>query len=366
MQTTIKQSNNKIFFRSLLAISVCQECASHLAKDMRVKDPVIFGNRLLGTSQSLTEYYIAFDSRVLSSYQLSKQNAYATLQQELLQQTVGSLYQNGVATPIHLVSAHKETFDAWHLANKAVPMGNRKMLLSSLGQLTKRNSGIDIYKENRQYTLYVAFYYVGTEAQSQRVIEQEMERLQKTVLPLGYKIQNGSGTHQTDKENRIWVGLLLIIAAIIYFVCAILFESLVYPLLIISLIPISIIGVFLTFALTGYNFDQGGLASLVMLSGLVVNAGIYLLSEYQIQVRRNKPNPYLRAFNHKIVPIFLTVLSSVLGLIPFLFDGPQEVFWFAFALGTMGGMLFSLFALLFFMPIWLPANRPSQVFPFSK
>lgn len=68
----------------------------------------------------------------------------------------------------------------------------------------------------------------------------------------------------------------------IYFVCAILFESLRRPLVIIAMIPISFIGVFLTFWLFELRFDQGGFASFVLLSGLVVNAGIYLINDYNL------------------------------------------------------------------------------------
>ena len=50
--------------------------------------------------------------------------------------------------------------------------------------------------------------------------------------------------------------------------------------------------------------------------------------------------------------IISIVISTVLGLIPFLFDGPDEVFWFDFAVGTMGGMAFSIVALLVYFPIF--------------
>ena len=49
----------------------------------------------------------------------------------------------------------------------------------------------------------------------------------------------------------------------------------------------------------------------------------------------------------------MTILSTVLGLIPFLTDGPEEVFWFDFAVGTIGGMLFSVIALVFVLPVFL-------------
>ena len=69
---------------------------------------------------------------------------------------------------------------------------------------------------------------------------------------------------------------------------------------------------------------------------------------------------YIRAFNHKIVPITLTVISTVLGLIPFLMDGPDEVFWFAFAIGTMSGLLFSLLALVLVLPVWVITGRKTE------
>jgi multidrug efflux pump subunit AcrB len=62
---------------------------------------------------------------------------------------------------------------------------------------------------------------------------------------------------------------------------------------------------------------------------------------------------YIRAFNNTIIPISLTVVSTVLGLISFLMDGPNEVFWFAFVVGTMSGLLFSILALVFVMPVWV-------------
>lgn len=76
-------------------------------------------------------------------------------------------------------------------------------------------------------------------------------------------------------------------------------------------------------------FDQGGFAALVMLSGIVVNAGIYIVNAYrQDRSRRSDVRKYVRAFNHKITAIMLTIVSTVLGLVPFLFDGPDEVFCF--------------------------------------
>ena len=91
---------------------------------------------------------------------------------------------------------------------------------------------------------------------------------------------------------------------------------------------------------------------MIMLAGIVVNAGIYIVNEYNRMPAHRRS--FIRAYNHKIIPISLTILSTVLGLVPFLLDGKEEVFWFAFAIGTMGGMLFSYVALVIFLPMIMP------------
>ncbi len=94
-----------------------------------------------------------------------------------------------------------------------------------------------------------------------------------------------------------------------------------------------------------------------MLSGIVVNAGIYLANAYMNdKSRRPVIRKYVRAFNHKITAIMLTIISTVLGLVPFLFDGPEEVFWFPFAVGTIAGMVFSLVALLLYFPVFIQSE----------
>ena len=151
--------------------------------------------------------------------------------------------------------------------------------------------------------------------------------------------------------------LLLIVIAIIFFTTSILFNSLKQPLAIIFVIPISYIGVFLTFYLFGLNFDQGGFASFVLLCGITVNASIYILNEYNVvRCRYRKLVPiraYVKAWNAKIVPIFLTVVSTILGFIPFMVGTGKEAFWFPLATGTIGGLVMSIVGIFVFLPIFV-------------
>jgi multidrug efflux pump subunit AcrB len=55
--------------------------------------------------------------------------------------------------------------------------------------------------------------------------------------------------------------------------------------------------------------------------------------------------------------LFLTIISTVLGLVPFVWSGQKEVFWFAFAAGAMGGLIFSIVAILIYLPLFLKFER---------
>lgn len=111
------------------------------------------------------------------------------------------------------------------------------------------------------------------------------------------------------------------------FICSVVFESLWQAWVVVLMIPVSLMGAFLTFVLFDVGFGSGGFASLVLLSGLVVNASIYILCQYNLVVKlrkRDAVSAYLCAFNHKILPIFLTIVSTILGLLPFFGSGMRN------------------------------------------
>lgn len=339
--------------------SLCQDVIKSLSVNQRVKDPEIFGSGSWGSILSRNEYYIDYDPNRMALLGLSLTDGYSALQEQLFRQSLSSYFDGKVMEDVVLASSNIDNFDVWHLNNEYIKVGDKSLRFSEIGSIDKRRTGNDIYKKNQQYALTVGYDFIGSYNLSKKVIDKEIERLNSSVLPIGFKAKaEDYGWGVGESKKIVWI--LLYIIVVIYLVCAVLFESLVQPFIIILLIPMSFIGVFLTFYFTGFSFDQGGFASLVMLSGIVVNAGIYIINQSNLQQKygygrnRSAISNYIRAYNHKIVPILLTIISTVLGLIPFLFDGKSEVFWFAFAVGTMGGLLFSIIALVFFMPVWLP------------
>ena len=331
-----------------------EQLKENLSGNQRISGPGVFGEVGYGRTLVRNEYYIHFDPEKLALYGLNLNGVYAALNNLLTDRRAGRLYAGNTLTDIVLVTEQTETFDLWHVNNAYIDVQGINVKLSDLGTIQKRQMGNDIYRDNQQYRLFVAYDFVGPYELASRVLDTQAKELDE-VLPLGFKAEAERSGWYAGGGTKQYL-LLILIVAIIYFIGAILFESLIQPLAIISLIPISFIGVFLTFYLTGFHFDQGGFAAFVLLCGIVVNAGFYVISEYNHIRGRSRQTPlrsYLGAYNHKIVPILLTVISTILGLIPFLFEGPSEVFWFSFAIGTMGGMVFNLIALILYLPLFI-------------
>lgn len=337
-----------------------EQLKNSLGENERVKEVEISGSSGWNV-KTLYEYAIDFNHEGLGLNDVEIIEFYSFLKDKVFKANLSPVYSNNELQPVSLVSDSYGRFNVWDLNNRPVSIGEKQFKLSSFGTIGKQKSGNDIHKTNQQYQLVVAYDFIGPEPLSKMVRERHEKEL-SDILPLGYSVKqyNWGGWDKKDKNQYF---LILLVIVIIYFICSILLESLLQPFAIIFMIPISFIGVFLTFYLFDFNFDQGGFASFILLCGIVVNAGLYIINDYNNFCRtkgvKNNLTLYLKAFNHKIVPVFLTIISTVLGLVPFVWSGQKEVFWFAFAVGAMGGLIFSIVAILFYLPLFIRFNKKS-------
>ncbi len=267
---------------------------------------------------------------------------------------VASVSHDKEFIPVRLRPLNSENSKIWNVMNYPVSGQQGEALrFRNVAKIVKERVDGTINKTNQQYKVYVTYDYIGNYQLSTKVLKDNIKKINK-YLPLGFSAENGRGGYyyRYDEKKQYW--LLFLVMVIVYFICAILLESLLQPLAVIATIPLSFIGVFLTFALFKISFDQGGYASMVLLSGLTVNSALYIINDYNNNRRSNptrrKLPQYLKAYNHKITPILLTILSTSLGLIPFLIDGKEGGFWFSLAVGAIGGLTFSIVAIV----VWLP------------
>lgn len=336
-----------------------EQLRNMLLENERIQEVDINGGDNTWRTQSLNEYFIGFNKEQFGLQEISLYDFYSYINSRVYKQTLSPVFYNSESQPVSLTSNLYEAFNVWDLNNSPIRKDDKLLKLTDLGKVEKRRTGNDIYKYNQQYRLNLAYDFIGPVPLAKMVKEQHIQEMNK-ILPLGY-LTKDSSSGWWNKNDKKQYYLLFLVIAIIFLLTSILFESLKQPFVIISMIPISYIGVFLTFYLFDFNFDQGGFASFVLLSGLVVNAGLYIINDYNNLKNKypkyNNLQLYIKAFNNKIIPIFLTIISTVLGLIPFVWLGQQEVFWFAFAVGAMGGLVFSFIALVIYMPLFMKLSH---------
>jgi multidrug efflux pump subunit AcrB len=255
--------------------------------------------------------------------------------------------------PVALTTEAPERYDRWRLENWSVPRDSTQFDFSTVASLEKRVAPQALHKENQQYLRLVAFEYLGSPRFGNKHLTACLDTL-RAGLPLGFTAERRS--YSRDREAKQLTALMGLAVLLIFFICAVLFESLRQAFNIILLIPISCIGIFITFYYFNVRLDQGGYTSFLLVTGLAVNGLILVVNEFNYLRKRHtcwtEAQLYGLAIRHKILPIVLTVVSTAAGLIPFLLGGRNEVFWYALAAGTIGGLVFSLFVILFISPVF--------------
>lgn len=274
------------------------------------------------------------------------------------------VYMGGFLAPMTLRSAYADTYEMWDIYNEPMITESQGIVkLKDLLSITREITDNSISREDQQYIISVTYDFIGNYELARIVLDRNIEET-SALLPLGYTAQTRSYTYSwlTQKNNY---PLLLLVIAIIYLVCAILLESLRQPFVVLGLIPFSFIGVFITFSLFEIRVDEGVFAAMVLLCGLAVNSALYIIDDYNRLKRSGRRlsavRMYLKAFNGKIIPVILTILSTIVGLLPFLLTGRNDRFWFALAAGAIGGLLFSMVGLFIFQPMML--KREQRLFP---
>ncbi len=318
-----------------------EDISKRLGQNNRVVDIAI---ETPGHERQEDEFYMDYHRDLLANDSIRIQDVYRSLASMLAEHEMGRGEGTQQKTDYVLRPRQYRTFDLWQLENSFIKVAGRDVRLSDFMSINKREAKNSIPRENQEYVLRVAFNVLGSYSYATKYIKGITDEY-NAKFPIGFRCVDKTMGSYEDKGTQYW--LIGLVVVIIFFICSVLFESLYKAFVIILLIPVSLTGMFLTYHFSGIEFGTGGFAATVLLCGLTVNAGIYMLNEYQHERR------YLKAYHHKIIPILLTVFSTVLGFIPFLTDGPGDRFWFSFATGSISGLLFSILSVVWTLPLFL-------------
>jgi multidrug efflux pump len=160
---------------------------------------------------------------------------------------------------------------------------------------------------------------VATGFNGNALLKQVREDLRDFPLPPGYDIDY-TGENEMQEESQKFLSEALAVAIMLIFVVLISqFSSVTVPLVILSSVVLSLIGVLLGLLLTGTAFGiiMTGVG-VISLAGIVVNNAIVLLT-YVIQLRERGMEKYeaiIKAGTTRFRPVILTAVTTILGLIP--------------------------------------------------
>lgn len=327
-----------------------------LLEHRRIKE-VTLNSEFSWWKDDYREYYLSLDKGKMVQSGITSVQLFDALSPAFGKNiSCGSIISDDRTEILKLSSREGKERDVWALLNIPFTIDGKECKLSDIAEITKEQAPQKIARENQQYRLCLQYEYIGSTEQGKKILERDLKEFNAS-LPMGYTAQNDEEAWGWDRKDKSQYFLLLLVVIIIFFISSILFDSLKQPLAIIFVIPISYIGVFLTFYLFKLNFDQGGFAALVLLCGITVNASIYVLNEYNsIRNRYRNLSPtgaFTKAWNSKAVPIFLTVISTIFGFIPFMVGEVKEAFWFPLAAGTIGGLIMSVVGIYLFLPLFV-------------
>ena len=211
-----------------------------------------------------------------------------------------------------------------------------------------------------------------------QVIAQHIENFTQKGEGVTIK-QTGEGEQQAE-TGRFLGGALLVALMLILLVLVIQFNSISKPIIILTEIIFSVIGVLLGFTITGMEVSilMTGLG-IVGLAGIVVKNGI-LVIEFADELRSRgmkTKEAVIQAGKTRIIPVLLTALAAILAFIPIAvgfninfvslfselnphiyFGGDNVAFWKPLSWTIIFGLAFAFFMTLIIVPaMYLIAER---------
>ncbi len=203
--------------------------------------------------------------------------------------------------------------------------------------------------------------------------EQVINPLKEEGIPDDIQLTiSGTADKLVETRNAMAINMMLSLI-IVFLVMAVLFESFIYPLIILLSVPVAAAGGAGGLALlnltTFQPLDMLTMLGFVILIGIVVNNAILLVHQtlYHIRVEDMAATEAIkRATRNRIRPIFMSTLTSVFGMLPLVFfPGAGSELYRGLGSVVVGGLSLSAMITLLIVPpmmslIVVPIERKRQ------
>jgi multidrug efflux pump subunit AcrB len=173
------------------------------------------------------------------------------------------------------------------------------------------------------------------------VIAGVQKALRATPLPPGYTATIGGAYQAQQRSFHEFLTVIGLAIALVYFVMLATFKSYSLPMVILTAIPLALIGVALGLFLTGTPFNVSSFMGLLLLVGLIVKNGILLID---VANRRRAEgasvhDALVAAGRTRLRPIVMTTVAAIGGLLPLALGiGAGSAMEQPLAIAVIGGL----------------------------
>jgi HAE1 family hydrophobic/amphiphilic exporter-1 len=278
-------------------------------------------------------------------------------------------YLEGDKIDVSIMASEKAVEHSQDLDNLPIATPSGQLVpLSTIAEVKLSSGPEQINHRERQRSITIEITPPETVA-----LQDALEIVQNQIIrPLQEKGEFEGGYRATlsgaaDKLRDTWEALrwnVLLALLITYLLMAALFESWSYPLVIMLSVPLGAVGGLLGLKLLGYYLVYTGQApqqldvitmlGFVILIGTVVNNPILIVDQALGLMREGKlsrEDAIVESVSSRIRPIFMTTLTTVLGLLPLvLFPGAGSELYRGLGSVLLGGLAVSTIVTLVYVP----------------
>jgi multidrug efflux pump subunit AcrB len=331
------------------------EIAIMASDDEKTKNAITVLENKLGSIQGVSN--IANDLLEGNSEIKFKVNAYgyslgmneeyiiSSLRPYYFKGSYSKMFDNKGIVEVVFQSQNKDFVESLNHFKIAIPNSLNKVLLKDVVTFVHQSAYSQIFKEDNQRmrTVTAAIRNV-TSAEVYKELQETLESLQKEVTIVIKGEEEENKKVQKEMSEAFVIALILIFIALIW-----MFDSVVKSLIILSTIPLSVLGVLIGHFLLGLNLTMPSLIGIVGLAGVVVNDGIIMLDFIQKAKTLNEVKSLALL---RLRPILLTSITTVLGLFTLMFFASgQALILQPMAVSLGFGVLWATVLNLYYVPL---------------
>ncbi len=302
----------------------------------------------------IKKFVIDIDPDKANTAGLTNQDIAISLQTALTGFNSGAYREGDDNIPIIMRGAKGQEMDVWDLegVNIFAQNSGKNVPLLQVAQIVPDWQYAKILRRNLYRTLTISCDavtgYTATDITSQLT---PMLEADAAKWKSGYTYELGGESESSDDAMGAVIAYLPLAGFIILILLIAQFNSFRKMGIVLSTIPLGLIGVILGLYLFRSYFGFMAFLGVISLAGIVINNAIVLIDRIKIELEENQREPYdavVAAAQQRFRPILLTTFTTTLGLIPLYLGG--GLMWEPMAIAIMIGLLFATVITLLFVP----------------